>query len=55
MEPDYAPHITRAERALQAIYPAMCDRKSAQAVEHALEAIRELTAYVSWIVEKSKK
>ena len=55
VEPDYAIHIQRAENALRAVYPLMCDRKVIQAIQSAIEAQHEICRYIAWVVAHSKQ
>jgi len=54
MEPDYVSHLTRAQRALEAVYPQMCERRYVKAIQSAIDAQVEISRFIAWIVAHSK-
>jgi hypothetical protein len=54
-EPDYVVHLIRAEEALKAVYPAMCDKKVKEALVHVQEVVMELAQFVIWVLTHKAK
>jgi hypothetical protein len=54
-EPDYAVFLIRAENEMKKIYPSLLEGKNKDAFGHALQTIKHLQEFMSWIIENKAK